>query len=39
LGVISSNQLVAPELRRQANEFIDLANLIGAIGRDPGKSA
>jgi hypothetical protein len=27
---------VADELRRQADEFIDLAHLIQRIGRDPG---
>ena len=28
--------MVADELRRQADEFIDLAHLIQRIGRDPG---
>ena len=28
--------MVADELRRQADEFIDLAHLIPRIGRDPG---
>ena len=31
--------MVADELRRQADEFIDLAQLVGAIGRDPGERA
>ena len=29
--------MVADELRRQADEFIDLAQLIQRIGRDPGE--
>ena len=31
--------MVADELRRQADEFIDLVHLIGKIGRDPGERA
>ena len=27
--------MVSDELRRQADEFIDLVNLAGSIGRDP----
>ncbi len=29
--------MVADELRRQADEFVDLTHLIGRIGRDPGE--
>jgi hypothetical protein len=29
--------MVADELRRQADEFIDLAQLMARIGRDPGE--
>ena len=28
--------MIADDLRRQADEFIDLVNLIGKVGRDPG---
>jgi uncharacterized LabA/DUF88 family protein len=31
--------MVADELRRQADEFIDLVHLIAKIGRDPGERA
>jgi hypothetical protein len=31
--------MVADELRRQADEFIDLAHLIPKIGRDPAERA
>ena len=31
--------MVADELRRQADEFIDLAQLMSRIGRDPGERA
>ena len=29
--------MVADELRRQADEFVDLTQLINKIGRDPGE--
>jgi len=31
--------MIADELRRQADEFIDLVNLAGSIGRDPNERA
>lgn len=31
--------MIADELRRQADEFIDLIHLVGRIGRDPGERA
>ncbi|MGA8171723.1 MAG: NYN domain-containing protein [Methylocystis sp.] len=31
--------MIADELRRQADEFIDLIHLVGKIGRDPGERA
>lgn len=31
--------MVADELRRQADEFVDLIHLVGKIGRDPGERA
>jgi len=31
--------MIADELRRQADEFIDLVNLTGSIGRDPNERA
>jgi hypothetical protein len=31
--------MIADELRRQADEFIDLVNLAGKIGRDPNQRA
>lgn len=31
--------MIADELRRQADEFIDLIHLIGKVGRDPGERA
>jgi uncharacterized LabA/DUF88 family protein len=31
--------MVADELRRQADEFVDLVHLIAKIGRDPGERA
>jgi uncharacterized LabA/DUF88 family protein len=38
ISTISSQPpMVADELRRQADEFIDLAHLIPKIGRDPGE--
>jgi uncharacterized LabA/DUF88 family protein len=35
--VTTQPPMVADELRRQADEFIDLVHLIGKIGRDPGE--
>lgn len=31
--------MIADELRRQADEFVDLIHLVGKIGRDPGERA
>jgi hypothetical protein len=31
--------MVADELRRQADEFVDLTQMIARIGRDPGERA
>jgi hypothetical protein len=31
--------MVADELRRQADEFIDLTHMVARIGRDPGERA
>ncbi len=43
VSVVSTNttqpSMVADELRRQADEFIDLANLSAKIGRDPNERA
>ena len=35
--VATQPAMVADELRRQADEFVDLAHMIGKIGRDPGE--
>ncbi len=35
--VTTQPPMVADELRRQADEFVDLVQLIGKIGRDPGE--
>jgi uncharacterized LabA/DUF88 family protein len=35
--VATQPPMVADELRRQADEFIDLTNIIARIGRDPGE--
>jgi len=37
--VATQPPMVADELRRQADEFIDLTNIISRIGRDPGERA
>ena len=41
VSVVSTVQtqppMVADELRRQADEFLDLATMVGRIGRDPGE--
>jgi uncharacterized LabA/DUF88 family protein len=37
--VATQPPMVADELRRQADEFIDLAQLSARIGRDPGERA
>lgn len=31
--------MIADELRRQADEFVDLIHLVGKVGRDPGERA
>jgi uncharacterized LabA/DUF88 family protein len=37
--VATQPPMVADELRRQADEFVDLTHMIGRIGRDPGERA
>ena len=37
--VATQPPMVADELRRQADEFVDLANMVGRIGRDPSERA
>lgn len=43
VSVVSTNStqpaMIADELRRQADEFIDLMHLVGKIGRDPAERA
>jgi len=40
ISTITTNPpMIADDLRRQADEFIDLVHLIGKIGRDPGERA
>ena len=35
--ISTPSPMIADELRRQADEFVDLASLVGKIGRDPGE--
>ena len=37
--VLTQPSMVADELRRQADEFVDLVSLMPKIGRDPGERA
>ena len=37
--IATTPPMIADELRRQADEFIDLVHLAGKIGRDPGERA
>jgi uncharacterized LabA/DUF88 family protein len=37
--VATQPPMVADELRRQADEFVDLTQMIARIGRDPGERA
>jgi uncharacterized LabA/DUF88 family protein len=37
--VATQPSMVADELRRQADEFVDLTHLMARIGRDPGERA
>ena len=37
--VSTASPMIADELRRQADEFLDLASLVSRVGRDPGERA